>query len=287
MNPPANHINKYLPAAILYFFLNGFLLPVGLLYTTLLTPLLLIWVARYRYIRPMLLYFLLLVPFIVAHGFLGVDWTFYGYSVALSFTVFVFGLAFYQYVFFCHSLREIFQSILLINALLTVIALIALAVPGLREFFWYNKALSRGIEGIERLKMLTYEPSYYSFMLAPIAIYYLLKAIRNELPQRATYLALVLIPLFLSLAASADHPGRGTVATIWRFAPGGRMGLAVPGCRCRGIPDLSRQRYYPAAGQYPGGQRQFVHGPHPGLIHPQPGHRPQKKSVLGHRFWSI
>src|SRR5580700_10202950 len=108
MNPPANHINKYLPAAVLYFFLNGFLLPVGLLYTTLLTPLLLIWVARYRHIRPMLLYFLVLVPFIAAHGFLGVDWTYYGYSLALSFTVLVFGLAFSQYITFCGSLREIF-----------------------------------------------------------------------------------------------------------------------------------------------------------------------------------
>jgi hypothetical protein len=200
MFTPANHINKYLPAAVLYFFLNGFLLPVGLLYTTLLTPLLLVWVARYRHIRPMLLYLLVLVPFIAAHRALGVDWTYYGYSLALSFTVLVFGLAFSQYITFCGSLREIFQSILLINAFMIVIALLALPVPGLREFFWYNKALSRGIEGIERLKMFTYEPSYYSIMLAPIAIYYLLKAIRNELPQRATYLALVLIPLSLSLS---------------------------------------------------------------------------------------
>jgi hypothetical protein len=200
MNPPANHINKYLPAAVLYFFLNGFLLPVGLLYTTLLTPLLLLWVARYRHIRPMLLYFVLLVPFIAAHSLLGVDWTYYGYSLALSFSVFVFGLAFYQYVLFCSSLREIFQSLLLINSLLTVIALIALPVPGLRELFWDNKALSIGIPHIERLKMLTYEPSYYSTLLAPIAIYYLLKAFRNELPQRAAYCALVLVPLFLSLS---------------------------------------------------------------------------------------
>jgi len=200
MNPPANHINKYLPAAVLYFFLNGFLLPVGLLYTTLLTPLLLIWVARYRHIRPMLLYFLLLIPFVTAHSLLGVDWTYYGYSLALSFSVLVFGLAFYQYVLFCGSLREIFQSILLINCLLTVLALISLPVPGLRDLFWDNKALSLGIPHAERLKMLTYEPSYYSTLLAPIAIYYLLKALRNELPQRAIYCAMVLVPLFLSLS---------------------------------------------------------------------------------------
>ncbi|HET6254274.1 MAG TPA: O-antigen ligase family protein [Puia sp.] len=200
MNPPANHINKYLPAAVVYFFLNSFLLPVGLLYSTLLTPLLLLWVARYRHIFPMLLFFLLLAPFIVAHAIIGVDWTFYGYSLALSFSVFVFGLAFYQYVLSCGALREIFQSILLINSLLTLVALIAFPIPGLREIFWDNKALSLGIPHAERLKMLTYEPSYYSMLFAPVAIYYLLKAMRNELPRRATYCLLVLVPLFLSLS---------------------------------------------------------------------------------------
>jgi hypothetical protein len=37
-------------------------------------------------------------------------------------------------------------------------------------------------------------------LLAPIAIYYLLKALRNELPQRAIYCTMALVPLFLSLS---------------------------------------------------------------------------------------
>lgn len=200
MQPTANHINKYLPAAVLYFFLNGFLLPVGLLYTTLLTPLLLLWVMRYRYLRPALVYFSLLIPFAVAHGLQGVDWHYYTISVALSFTVFVFCLAFLHYVACCGSLRTIFQSILLINAFLTLVALVALAVPGLRTLFWDNRPLSLGIPHIERLKMLTYEPSYYSTLFVPVAAYYLLKALRNELPDRTAYCVMVITPLLLSLS---------------------------------------------------------------------------------------
>lgn len=201
MNPPNGHINKYLPAAVLYFFLNGFLLPVGLLYTTLLTPLLLLWVARDRHLRPVFLFFFLLMPFVIAHLIVGIgNWTFYGYSLALAFTVFVFALAFYQYISFCRSLREIYQAILLINSLLIPVALVALAIPALKPVFWYNKALSVGIYNVERLKMLTSEPSYYSILLTPVAIYYLLKAMRNELPHRLTYCVLVAVPLLLSLS---------------------------------------------------------------------------------------
>jgi hypothetical protein len=233
MFTPANHINKYLPAAILYFFLNAFLLPVGLLYTTLLTPLLLIWVARYRNVRPTLLYFLMLIPFIIAHSLLEVDWAYYGYSLALCFSVFVFGLAFYQYVLSCTSLREIFQSILLINAFMTVIALIALPVPGLREFFWYNKTLSRGIEGIERLKMLTYEGDQER--AAPA----------RDLPGAGTHTAIPFPVVWCDprhsteLADSAHHPGGRTASALWRFAPDIRMGLAAPGRRRRCLPVLS------------------------------------------------
>lgn len=193
-------MNKYLPPAMLYFFVNGLLLPVGLLYTTLLTPLLLLWVARYRYIRPVSVYFLLLIPFVIAHGLLGVDWHYYIWSVALLFTVFVFGLAFFQYVTSCGSLREVFQSILLINSFMIVIALVALAIPGIRGIFWDNRALSMGIPHVERLKMLTYEPSYYSTLLVPVAVYYLLKALRNELPNRTAYCVMIITPLLLSLS---------------------------------------------------------------------------------------
>ncbi|HXB90699.1 MAG TPA: hypothetical protein VNU72_00355 [Puia sp.] len=201
MNRQSDSINKYLPAALLYFFLNGFLLPVGLLYTALLTPLLLLWVARYRYLNYFLLYFLLLTPFVIAHWANGIEnGAYYLKSILLSFTVLVFCIAFHQYLGFCHSLRDIFKKILLINGFMVVVALVALFIPALRDSFWNANTMSLSHHNILRLKMLTYEPSYYSTLFAPIALYYVLKVVRKELHRPAVYVLLVLVPLFLSLS---------------------------------------------------------------------------------------
>ena len=201
MNSIPPRFNKYLPPAILYFFLNGFLLPVGLLYTTLLTPVLLFWVARYRNIRYFLVYFLLVTPFVIAHAVDGIeDSSFYLYSITLSFTVLVFCIAFHQYLHFCHSIRDIYKQILLINGGMVLVSLVFLFLPAVRTVFWNTNTLSLSPVDLLRLKMLTYEPSYYSTLFAPIAMYYLLKVVRRELPRPLLYCALVLVPLFLSLS---------------------------------------------------------------------------------------
>lgn len=48
--------------------------------------------------------------------------------------------------------------------------------------------------------MLTYEPSYYSFLFAPIALYYYLKFVILKVPNPKLVFALVTIPLLLSLS---------------------------------------------------------------------------------------
>ena len=201
MNQPDYHINKYLPGAVLYFFLNGLLLPVGLLYTTLLTPLFLLWVARYRYINYFGIFFLTAILFLTAHWLDGIGGAgYYLSSFVLGFSVFVFCVAFHHYISSCGSLPVIYKQLLLINAVMVLIALILLPVPGVRDVLWNSNTLSLGTHNIERLKLFTYEPSYYSMLFAPIAIYYLLKTFRRELAQPALYLTLVLTPLALSLS---------------------------------------------------------------------------------------
>src|SRR6187551_2891366 len=91
-------INKYLPAAILYFFFNGFLLPHGLLYTTILTPLLLLWLYQHRTFPKLWLFFVFIIPFAVIHFLNGVDAYYYAVSAILFFTVFVFTICFYQFL---------------------------------------------------------------------------------------------------------------------------------------------------------------------------------------------
>jgi hypothetical protein len=193
--------NRYLPFAILYFFLNGVFLPLGVLWTQLLAPLFLIWLFRYPSFWQIKYFFLLTIPFFVAHAIDGIlNYGFYLKSWVLFFDTFLFGLAFWQYLKNCHSLRFVFRKLLVINAFLTVVAVFFLKVPNLRKMFWYDNAMSLGQITFYRLKMLTYEPSFYCTTFAPIVIYYVLKVTRKEVKPAWLYLALSLIPLFLSLS---------------------------------------------------------------------------------------
>jgi hypothetical protein len=193
-------INKYLPIAILYFFFNGFLLPHGLLYTTLLTPLFIIWLYRYPAFNLLYIFIIALIPFILVHLSNGVNVLDYIKSYLLLFSVFIFCVAFQQFLKNTQSLPSIFKSLVVINIFFVVIALIVLVILPLRNYFWYNNPITSGIDSINRLRMLTYEPSYYSTLLLPIALYYYLKMILTDLPNKALVFFLVTMPLLLSLS---------------------------------------------------------------------------------------
>src|SRR5688500_8121088 len=94
-------MNKYLPIAVLYFFFNSFMLPQGLLYTTILTPLFLIWLLKYPTFHYIWFFFLFTIPFAIILYMHGIHLLFYFRSYALLFTWFVFGIAFYQFLKNC------------------------------------------------------------------------------------------------------------------------------------------------------------------------------------------
>jgi hypothetical protein len=195
-------INKYLPIAVLFFFFNGLLLPLGLLYTTLLTPFFLIWLYKYRSFNYLWLFFLISAPFALVHFIKGVDILSYLKSYILLFTVYVFALCFYQYLRISDSLPSIFKNLVLINFFLVLFALVMFFIPPLKDLVWYKNALTSGVNSLYRLKLFTYEASYYSFLLAPIAIYFYLKIILFRHSGTALSFWLVTIPLLLSLSFS-------------------------------------------------------------------------------------
>jgi O-antigen ligase/polysaccharide polymerase Wzy-like membrane protein len=193
-------INKYLPIAVVYFFFNGVFLPLGLLYTTILTPLLILWLIntpRFKYIW---LFFPILGLFALVHVRNEVNTLFYLKSSLLLFSVYVFCLSFYEFLTRCTSIRDIYKKLLLINSLLVVVALIALFTPSLTFILWYNNQITSGFSRIKRLQLLTYEPSYYSTLLVPIALYYYTKAVLGMLRKPIIFLILVSVPLILSLS---------------------------------------------------------------------------------------
>lgn len=193
-------LNKYLPAAILYFFLNSFLLPHGLLYTTILTPIFIIWLYRSSSFKGIWYFFIFTAPFVLVHLINGVVLRSYAISFLLLFSVWVFAVAFQLFLKECNSLRSIYKHLLLINSIFVVVALASLAIPPLTNVFWHIGSISSNIESMKRLKLLTYEASYYSTLLTPVALYYYLKLILGKIPNPLLVVLLLTVPLVLSLS---------------------------------------------------------------------------------------
>lgn len=191
--------NKYLPVILLYFFFNGFLLPHGLLYTTLLTPLFLLWLYRFRSFRYIYIFFGFFIPFLIAHLVTGVRPLPYIRSSMLLFSVFVFAVAVYQFLNECNSLRVIYRDILLLNAAMVILALVVIPIGPVRNIFWYANQITPGVHTL-RLRLLTYEPSYYATLLVPLALYYYLKLITLRLPNPGTSFLLVTIPFLMAFS---------------------------------------------------------------------------------------
>ncbi|HEX2548555.1 MAG TPA: hypothetical protein VHM20_01915 [Gammaproteobacteria bacterium] len=192
--------NKFLPIAIIYFFFNSFLLPHGLLYTTLLTPFFFLWLYKKEIFPAISYFFLFSLPFLVIHFVSGVEILPYIKSYLLLFSVFIFCMAFFQFLKECQTLTLIYKDILIINIFFVFIAIIALFIPFLKNSFWYSNAITSGIQKIDRLKMLTYEPSYYSILFVPIALYYFLKMLFFRSNNTLLNIIFIALPMILSLS---------------------------------------------------------------------------------------
>jgi hypothetical protein len=190
-----------IPFAVLYFFFNSFLLPEGLLYSALLTPVMIYYLYREGDLGRMVLWgvlFLIPIPF---HLLQGADVRFYLISIVLVFTVFVFFFAARQLILQANeNMERVFRTILFINGVLIAIALLSLPVSALRELFWYEIPISAGVESFPRLKLLAYEPSHYALLLSPVFIFYILKVFTGQTLHPLILLAAVAIPLLLSLS---------------------------------------------------------------------------------------
>jgi hypothetical protein len=192
--------NKYLPIAILYFFFNSFLLPLGLLYTTLLTPIFILWLYRYPSFNYLWFFLIVSLPFAFVHLLNGVDLVVYFKSYLLLMTVYIFCVAFYQFLQNCKSLGTIYQNLTVINTFFVVLAVIIFFVPALKDLLWYKNALTTGVSQLYRLKLFTYEASYYSVLLAPIALYYYLKIFVLPFRNKLFVFFIITVPILLSLS---------------------------------------------------------------------------------------
>lgn len=165
----------FLSVSILYLFFNSFLLPDGLLYTTLLTPFFFINLLQHKGIRIYLVFLLISIVF-AALQLPQVDYLKeYIKSFVVMQSVAIFTINAYYVIRDRSDLAATFKVLGSINMVMLVISILCLFIPELKPYLWYEISMSDGLPVIPRLKMLTYEASYYSMIIVPVFSYYLLK----------------------------------------------------------------------------------------------------------------
>jgi hypothetical protein len=189
------------PLFIFLFFFNTFLLPQGITLTLLLTP---VWLYllhrsnRIRLVRYALLPFLL---YGLIHSYLGVDLFYYAVSMTMLACICICCLAVWPYLRSRDiDYERLFGRIARINFFFVLISLPLLFLPLLKPLVWYVMSMSEGIRVIPRLKLFTYEASHYSYLLAPLVIYFYGKALFVSASRTLPALVMITAPLALSLS---------------------------------------------------------------------------------------
>jgi hypothetical protein len=194
-------INKYLPFALLYFFFNSLGLPFGLTYTAVLAPFFYWWIVTVRKKDILIPFLVVIFPFLFVQViFVGVDDKVYLISFLNLLAVYVFCQAVYTFLRDSQKPELVFQKILLINFLFCLIAVAFYFTPE-RDVFWAKQALTEGVDDFLRLKLFTYEPSYYATLVVPIFFFFLLQILLGQNRQNKWLLFVaILLPIILSFS---------------------------------------------------------------------------------------
>lgn len=193
--------NALIIYAIVYFFFNSFLLPHGLLYTSLLTPIMLYFLFKEKKNKQLAIggaMMLLPIPF---HLFIGVEISSYWVSTLMVFSILI--LFFFSYYVIKdqeETIEKIFKKVLMINGVFVLLALLILPMVPLRELLWYDEIITKGLSLIPRLKLFTYEASYYSFIMMPVFLYFILNILNGQLKHSMIIGLSIMFSLLLSLS---------------------------------------------------------------------------------------
>ncbi len=194
-------INKYFPFVFVYFFINSVALPFGLTYTALLAPLFYTWIIL-KTKREILFPFLaLLTPFIIIQLMdEEINRRIYFTSLLNLMLVYIFCHAVYLFLKVCRDPERIFRLILYINFILCIIAA-GIFFTSYRPLMWMEQNLTEGVKNFSRMKLFTYEPSYYATLFVPVFCFYFLQFLfrQNKIPG-GILLGMLFLPFLLSFS---------------------------------------------------------------------------------------
>lgn len=193
---------EILPWFVLFYFINWNGLPEGLLYTTLLTP---VWIyllhkwdkKKWLWWLPITLVLPLIFQINVVVGIMD-----YLKSTFLLITALLFFLSMKLVIDHAttNHLRRLFNSVRKINMWLVLLAVLLLPFQFGRDLLWYEIPISPGIPAFPRLKLFSYESSYYALLLFPVFLLFALRSFLPETKNRLLILSSVIVPLILSLS---------------------------------------------------------------------------------------
>ncbi len=176
-------VNKYFPFAFVYFFVNSVALPFGVTYTALLAPFFYFWILLRRKKEIVFPFVLILTPFIIMQVlYVDVVRKVYFYSLLNVIFVYIFCQAVYTFLNVCLDVEKIFRRLLIINFILCLVSIILYFTPW-NDIVWIQQELTEGVNDFRRLKLFTYEASYYATLFVPLFCFYSLQYLfrRNEL----------------------------------------------------------------------------------------------------------
>ncbi len=194
-------INKFFPFVFVYFFFNSVALPFGLTYTTILAPLFYVWILLKRKREIILPFLAILVPFLLIHiALVGVDIKSYFISLVNFLLVYISCQAVYTFLLECREPGKIFTQILIFNFIFCLAA-IPFYFTSYYNILWIDQDIGGNVGHFRRLKLLTYEPSYYAFLFTPFFCYFLLQYCFHQNKISGKWLLpMLFVPYFLSFS---------------------------------------------------------------------------------------
>jgi len=194
-------VNKYFPFAFVYFFINSLALPFGVTYTAVLAPFFYFWIALKRKKEILLPFVVMLAPFILIQVlYTDIIRKVYFYSLINVALVYIFCQAVYTFLTACIDIEKIFRWLLIINFILCLVAAIIYFTP-YYQVVWIEQELTEGVKGFRRLKLFTYEASYYATLLVPLFCFYILKYLfRQNTIKGWLLLVMIFLPYILSFS---------------------------------------------------------------------------------------
>src|SRR6266581_152186 len=121
-------------------------------------------------------------------------------SLANLILVYIFCQSGYTFLKVCHAPEKIFRWILILNFILCLVAIPIYFTPYF-SWLWLDQNISAGLQSVRRLKLFTYEPSYYALLFLPIFFFYLLQYFFRLNTIRSGWLLLMLfVPYVFSFS---------------------------------------------------------------------------------------